>query len=344
MLYWYNNYGDDMNIKKLVKVAVTVIIIVILGFLIKDNYYLLTNKIEYVYTKYLQGDIRQNLTDNKYRKKENYDYVKINENTTLKNKDDVKNMIYTYLDAGWDEYTVKCDADYLDCTNDIKEIVQNNTYLTDLSNFVHPFNTFDKINTTFAASGKVKLKKEPRYSDYVKGVVGVLKPDLVILVDALCSSSIENVNKSIQVTDNGISPGSGIGNKRKEISKETLNTKVISVGIPTVIDASTIVSDTINYMVKNYAYNKNHINDKSNKFIKGPVNYLNKETKITPADRKNFLGLVGALSDNEIKKLLYEVLTPIGYNLMVTPKEVDFILSKLSDVISYGINHSIHNI
>lgn len=165
MLYWYNNYGDDMNIKKLVKVALTVIIIVILGFLIKDNYYLLTNKIEYVYTKYLQGDIRQNLTDNKYRKKENYDYVKINENTTLKNRDDVKNMIYTYLDAGWDEYTVKCDADYLDCTNDIKEIVQNNTYLTDLSNFVHPFNTFDKINTTFAASGKVKLKKEPRYSD-----------------------------------------------------------------------------------------------------------------------------------------------------------------------------------
>jgi transglutaminase/protease-like cytokinesis protein 3 len=74
-------------------------------------------------------------------------------------------MIYTYLDAGWNEYTVKCDADYLDCTNDIKEIVQNNTYLTDLSNFVHPFNTFDKINTTFAASGKVKLKKEPRYSD-----------------------------------------------------------------------------------------------------------------------------------------------------------------------------------
>ena len=165
MLYWYNNYGDDMNIKKLVKVAVTVIIIVILGFLIKDNYYLLTNKIEYVYTKYLQGDIRQNLTDNKYRKKENYGYVKINENTTLKNKDDVKNMIYTYLDAGWDYYTVKCDADYLDCTNDIKELVQNNTYLTDLSNFVHPFNTFDKINTTFAASGKVKLKKEPRYSD-----------------------------------------------------------------------------------------------------------------------------------------------------------------------------------
>ena len=205
-------------------------------------------------------------------------------------------------------------------------------------------NVDDKLSKMAAIAPGVTGQTGIETSDYVKGVVGVLKPDLVILVDALCSSSIENVNKSIQVTDNGIFPGSGIGNKRKEISKETLNTKVISVGIPTVIDASTIVSDTINYMVKNYAYNKNHINDKSNKFIKGPVNYLNKETKITPADRKNFLGLVGALSDNEIKKLLYEVLTPIGYNLMVTPKEVDFILSKLSDVISYGINHSIHNI
>ena len=205
-------------------------------------------------------------------------------------------------------------------------------------------NVDDKLSKMAAIAPGVTGQTGIETSDYVKGVVGVLKPDLVILVDALCSSSIENVNKSIQVTDNGISPGSGIGNKRKEISKETLNTKVISVGIPTVIDASTIVSDTINYMVKNYAYNKKHINDKSNKFIKGSVNYLNKETKITPADRKNFLGLVGALSDNEIKNLLYEVLTPIGYNLMVTPKEVDFILSKLSDVISYGINHSIHNI
>ena len=202
----------------------------------------------------------------------------------------------------------------------------------------------DKLSKLAAIAPGVTGQTGIETSDYVKGVVDALKPDLVILVDALCSSSIENVNKSIQVSDCGISPGSGIGNKRKEISKETLNTKVISVGIPTVIDASTIVSDTINYMVKNYAYNKNHINDKSNKFIKGPVNYLNKETKITDADRKNFLGLVGALSDNEIKKLLYEVLTPIGYNLMVTPKEVDFTLSKLSDVISYGINHSIHNI
>lgn len=153
-----------MNIKKLIKIAVIVVVIVICFFLIKDNYYLITNKIEYVYKKYLQPDIRQTLTDNKWRKKVNYDYVKINEDTTIKNENDAKNMIYTFLDAGWEEYTVKCDVDYLSCTSDIKEMVQNNTYLTDLSNFVHPFNTFDKVNTTFTSTGKVTLKKENRYS------------------------------------------------------------------------------------------------------------------------------------------------------------------------------------
>ena len=153
-----------MNIKKLIKIAVIVVVIVICFFLIKDNYYLITNKIEYVYKKYLQPDIRQTLTDNKWRKKVNYDYVKKNEDTTIKNENDAKNMIYTFLDAGWEEYTVKCDVDYLSCTSDIKEMVQNNTYLTDLSNFVHPFNTFDKVNTTFTSTGKVTLKKENRYS------------------------------------------------------------------------------------------------------------------------------------------------------------------------------------
>ena len=154
-----------MNIKKFLKLAIIVVVAIICIYLIKDNYYLLTNKIEYIYVKYLQPDIRQTLTDNDYRKKENYEYVKINTNTTLKNKEQVKNMIYTFLDAGWKEYMVKCDPDYLDCTDDIKKIVQNNTYLTDLSNFVHPYNTFEKVNTTFTSTGKVTLNKENRYSE-----------------------------------------------------------------------------------------------------------------------------------------------------------------------------------
>ena len=77
-----------MNIKKLIKIAVIVVVIVICFFLIKDNYYLITNKIEYVLKNYLQPHIRHKLTDIKWIKKLNYDYVKINEDSTIKNDND----------------------------------------------------------------------------------------------------------------------------------------------------------------------------------------------------------------------------------------------------------------
>lgn len=181
-------------------------------------------------------------------------------------------------------------------------------------------------------------------SDYINGVVNEVKPDLVIVIDALASTSISRVNKSIQVSNTGISPGSGIGNKRKEVSKGTLGIPVIAVGVPTVVDAVVIVSDTINYMTKNYVYNKSFQKKKVSKFVNRPVNYLKDNVDVTDDDKKTLLGLVGTLNENELKNLTYEVLTPIGYNLMVTPKEVDFVIEKLSDVISYGINNSLHKL
>lgn len=181
-------------------------------------------------------------------------------------------------------------------------------------------------------------------SDLIKGVVKETNPDLVIVVDALASTSISRVNRSIQVSDTGISPGSGIGNRRKEVSKTTLGIPVVAVGVPTVVDAAVIVCDTINYMSKNYAYNKSFQKHKGSKLVTKPVNYLKNDVLVNVEDKKTLLGLVGSLSEEELINLTYEVLTPIGYNLMVTPKEVDFMIEKLSDVISYGINHSVHNI
>lgn len=181
-------------------------------------------------------------------------------------------------------------------------------------------------------------------SDLIKGIKEETNPDLIIVVDALSSTSISRVNKSIQVSDTGITPGSGIGNKRKEISKDTLGIPVIAIGVPTVTSASVIVSDTIGYMMKHYAYNKKLFNTKASKLITKPVNYLNKDVSLKGEDKKSLLGLVGLLNEKELSELIYEVLTPIGYNLMVTPKEVDFVIEKLSEVISYGINHSLHEI
>jgi len=180
--------------------------------------------------------------------------------------------------------------------------------------------------------------------EIIKSVVETIKPGFVIAIDALASQSIERVNKTIQMTDTGIHPGSGVGNSRKEISRDTLNIPVIAIGVPTVVDAVTIVSDTINYMFKHYSYNKNNIDNPINKLIPSTsLNYLNKEINVTEEDKKILMGTIGTLENEEIKQLIFEVLTPIGYNLMVTPKEIDFLMDKLSDIIGNGINNALHN-
>ena len=82
--------------------------------------------------------------------------------------------------------------------------------------------------------------------EIVKGIVSNIKPKLVIAIDSLCSKNIDRINKSIQIADTGIIPGGGVGNKQEELSEETLGIPVIGVGIPTVLDAATIVIDTLN--------------------------------------------------------------------------------------------------
>lgn len=181
--------------------------------------------------------------------------------------------------------------------------------------------------------------------DTIKGVIKETKPDFVIIVDALASSSIDRVNKTIQITDSGIFPGSGVGNNRGELSINTLKVPVIAIGIPTVVDAVTIVSDTINFLMKKISYNKKNISNVKNKLKPvTAINYLKEdEGLLNEDDRKRLLGEVGKLTDDEMRQLIFEVLTPIGYNMMVTPKEIDFLIEKLSKTISNGINKSLHS-
>lgn len=180
-------------------------------------------------------------------------------------------------------------------------------------------------------------------SDLLKSIVNEVKPDFVITIDALAASSVERVNKTIQMTDSGINPGSGVGNKRKEISKEVLGIKTIAIGIPTVVDAASIVSDTINYLYKHFAYQTANLNNPASK-LTANVNYLklSQDFKINKEEKEKILGMVGTLSEQETKDLIYEILNPIGYNLMVTPKEEDFVIAKLAEVLSAGLNNALH--
>lgn len=185
-------------------------------------------------------------------------------------------------------------------------------------------------------------------SDIIFGVVEKTKPDFVIAIDALASRSIERVNSTIQISDTGIHPGSGVGNKRKELSKETLGIPVIAIGVPTVVDAVSITSDTIDFILKHFGKELKEGDRPSRALAPAGMNF-GKRKKLTEEDmpeeqhRKTFLGIIGTLEEEEKRRLIYEVLSPLGHNLMVTPKEVDVFIEDMANLIASGLNSSLHH-
>ena len=185
-------------------------------------------------------------------------------------------------------------------------------------------------------------------SDIIFGVVEKIKPDFVIAVDALASRSIERVNSTIQISDTGIHPGSGVGNKRKELSQDTLGVPVIAIGVPTVVDAVSITSDTIDYILKHFGKELREGDRPSRSLVPAGMTF-GKKKKLTDEDlppeeqRQTFLGMIGNLEEEEKRKLIYEVLAPLGHNLMVTPKEVDVFIDDMANLIAGGLNASLHS-
>ena len=81
--------------------------------------------------------------------------------------------------------------------------------------------------------------------EIIRGVVEETRPDVVVAVDALAARSSKRLNRTIQISDAGIHPGSGVGNHRHSLTRETIGVRVIAIGVPTVVDAATIVYDAV---------------------------------------------------------------------------------------------------
>lgn len=152
--------------------------------------------------------------------------------------------------------------------------------------------------------------------DIVKGIVDKIKPDLVIAVDALASRKMERVSTTIQLTDVGITPGSGVGNRRQGLNMESLGVPVISIGIPTVVNAATMVNDTMELIIES----------------------LKKEAEVG----KEFYALLEELSQEEKYTLIEEVLNPYSANVIVTPKDIDVLIDDLSIIVANGLNIALH--
>ena len=180
-------------------------------------------------------------------------------------------------------------------------------------------------------------------SNIIKAIIKEEKPNFVIVIDALASLSIDRINKTIQITDTGIHPGSGIGNNRKEISQKEVGIPVIAIGVPTVVSSTTIVYDTLEYLFKHISYIKENENINKLTFIKSKK-YKDKikDKKLTEEEQNTLLGLFGSLNKTEKRSLINEVLTDIDLDLIVTPSEIDFLIDKLSNLIASAINNSLH--
>ena len=150
-------------------------------------------------------------------------------------------------------------------------------------------------------------------SDIIKAIIEKIQIDYVIVIDALAASDIKRVNKTIQVTNAGISPGSGVGNQRKELSKDTLGVPVIAIGIPTVVDAATIASNVLEYITEDEKFSET-------------------------------IGDFAHLSLLEKKEIINLILSPNGLNMIVAPKEVDIDIENLSEVLSGAIDHAVHEL
>lgn len=101
----------------------------------------------------------------------------------------------------------------------------------------------DRMNQVSSMEPGVMGKTGMEAAEIIKGVVEQTGPDVIVAIDALAARTTKRLNRTIQITDTGIHPGSGVGNHRNALTKESMGVPVIAIGVPTVVDAATIVMD-----------------------------------------------------------------------------------------------------
>ena len=150
--------------------------------------------------------------------------------------------------------------------------------------------------------------------EIIAGIIREVKPDYLIVVDALAARSVRRLGRTIQITDTGIYPGSGVGNHRYSITKETMGIPVIAIGIPTVVEAATIVYDSMSTLLEELTVEADSLRPLKTSW-----------SKLTEAEHRN---------------LIRELLSPQLNHMFVTPKDIDAEIKRMSYTISEAINQA----
>ena len=151
-------------------------------------------------------------------------------------------------------------------------------------------------------------------AELLRGVVEQTKPGVVVVIDALAARSVHRLGTTIQLTNTGICPGSGVGNHREGLTKERLGVPVIAVGVPTVIGVAAIVQDTVNALTETLA--RSEVTRRAGEWME-------------------------TLDEEGQYHLISELLEPKFSSLYVTPPDIDETIRRLSFTISEGIHTAI---
>lgn len=149
-------------------------------------------------------------------------------------------------------------------------------------------------------------------AEIIKGIVEKIQPELVIVIDSLAAGSVDRIATTIQIADTGINPGSGIGNQRTGINLASMGVPVIAIGIPTVVHAAVIAQVTVEHFLE--------------------------QLKANPLLNQIYQNLRPDFTNQVIN----QVLQPFAGNLMVTPKEIDSLISNTSKIVAGGISMALH--
>ena len=167
-----------------------------------------------------------------------------------------------------------------------------------------PQDVSERLRSVCAAAPGVLGVTGIETAEVLRGMVAHVRPDAVIVVDALAARSSQRICSTIQVADTGITPGSGVGNHRKALTRETLGIPVIAVGVPMVVYASTIARDA--------------------------MGYLGAADGASEAD------------EERLAKCVEQVVSMRLGDLIVTPREVDALVERMAGIVAEGINFALH--
>ena len=169
--------------------------------------------------------------------------------------------------------------------------------------------------------------------EFVAALAERLKPKLIIVVDALATRASDRLCKTIQLTDTGIHPGSGVGNHRKEISYEMLGIPVTAIGIPTVVDAPVLIADAVEVMLRSIAARVAERSKPSSKLsLSSWQPDISKELDMSLV--QPIFGEWATWSKEERQQLFAEIFAGSHTQLMVTPKEADYWVDKYAKLVS----------